>query len=104
MSWQQVKETLTFKLPTFLAWVLTRPVAYLWDLDYKSIIWISLALTAYFYFTNNRIWTLISGLIFLLTFLRAEYERGEWVHWYRERFKKTAIEEAKREEEKKDEL
>lgn len=96
--WQQVKEAITFKIPTFLAWILTRPFAYLWDLDYKSITWISLIITIYAYFTENRILTLISGLTFVLVFLKAEYERGEWMHWYRERFKqkvKEELEEAK---------
>lgn len=95
---EKIKNTLLFRIPTFLAWVLTRPIAYIWEIDYRSVTWISLAVTIYAYLVNNKILTLISGLIFVLVFLKAEYERGEWLHWWRERFKKKAMEEAKQNE------
>lgn len=89
----RTKYALTFKLPTFLAWAITRPFAHLMNLDYRSILIPMFMITMYGAWIKNRPITLSAGAAFLFLFLRSEYERGEWMHWYRERRNKKYGEE-----------
>ena len=90
---QKIKHTLTFKIPTFLAWAVTRPFAHLIRMDYKSILIPMFGVTMYGAWISNRPITLSAGAAFLFLFLRSEYERGEWMHWHRERRNKKYSEE-----------
>lgn len=87
-----LKELVTYKIPVFTAWLITRPVSYMMDIDYKGAMYTSMVLLAYGIITDRKLLTWITGICYLIFFIRLEYDRGEWVHWYRERYKKRAEE------------
>lgn len=94
-SWERAKYFFTFQLPTFTKWVLLQPVIQVLNIDTRGLLVPLAVLAMYGGWTNNRAITLSSAGAFFAIFLKGEYDRGEWMHWHREKYKQKAIDEAK---------